>query len=398
MQHAIKSLLLSGLLLLSAGSAQSQATSGDHIQYGIRYNKDLKRYEVSYQTNSLAPASPTTTSTAQVFIVVPDAQNGSAGQPDGKYNIGSFTVTSSYNNGTWVKTDYVNGPSEARGKDYFGVMLGSTGTTAIEMDAINTPKLLFTFTVTGDCIAGLSILESTDPFYFDPYSGNPPNSLSLNINNNFDVLFPTPSGVYPPYGWNPGYASNYTGSTGACDNPLPVTLLGFEAVGGEGGVRLSWSTSMEQNSDYFGIERSADGKTWVQLAQERAQGNSDIRHDYGYTDAGGGQGAVYYRLRMVDKDGSQSYSAVRRVLLGGGTVGSAIRLYPNPATDRVQFSGQDVSRADLTIYSAEGRVAGWYPDYELGQGLDVSRLSGGTYQLRLTSSQGTQVLKLVVTR
>src|SRR4051812_7029937 len=97
---------------LCATRAAAQATSGAHVQYGITYNTILSRYEVYYQTNSLAPANPPTTSTAQLFIVVPDAQNGSVATPDGAYTTASFSITGNYSNGIWAAGDYINGPVE----------------------------------------------------------------------------------------------------------------------------------------------------------------------------------------------------------------------------------------------------------------------------------------------
>jgi hypothetical protein len=391
--------IMKGLLLASTLGGQiawGQATSGSHIEYGISYNKSLMQYEVTYQTNSLAPFSPPTTSTAQLFILIPDAGNG--GSPlTGKYDVSSFTINTSYSNGIWGKTDYVNGPVENPKTDYFGVMLSSTGTTAIELNAINTPQLLFSFKVPGDCIDSLSILEETDPFFFDPFTSNFPNSQSLNINNNFDVVFPSPSGPQQGVTWNPGYLSNYTVNLGPCDNALPVKLLRFDASRQAEDVLLSWETGMEQNSDYFGIERSVDGVHWETLGKEVAMGQHYITHKYEYLDRNAGIGSRYYRIRMVDRDGRVTYSPVRNLHLGWDEYGQ-LSLYPNPATDRVQFMGLSISKADIILYTIDGRVAAQYMNYDPGQGLDVSGLPGGSYRVKIKSGTQSYVLRLVVAR
>jgi hypothetical protein len=387
-------LLLACTLMGCSQGAWGQAMSGSHVQYGLSYNKTLKQYEVSYQTNSLAPFSPPSTSTAQLFILIPDAGNG--GSPStGKYDISSFTITN-YDNGTWAKSDYVNGPVENPKMDYFGVTLSSTGTTAIELDAINTPKILFSFKLPEGCIDSLSILETTDPFFFDPFSSNSPNSQSLNINNNFDVVFPSPNGSHQGVTWNPGYESNYTGNLGPCGTPLPVKLLRFEAVRQPEGALLSWETGMEQHSDYFGIERSADGVNWETLGKEMAAGQSDVTHSYTYLDKTPGTGTRYYRIRMADRDGSAAYSPVRTLIWSSSSDGKTMILYPNPATDRVQFQGLTTPKGDVIIYTTDGRVAAQYPGHDLSQGLDVRGLAGGTYQLKITNGTESYVRRLVV--
>lgn len=216
MRKALQAVVMIGVLLgVFSNNASGQATAGAHIEYGIVYNNALDRYEVTYQTNSLAPTTPATVMTAQLFIVFSDVNNGSSSTPNGTYSDVSFIINTNHNNGTWAMGDYINGPTENPGKDYLGFYLESTGTTAIELDTINEPAILFTFTIDGPCPGSMAVLEASDPFHFDPFNDVTPNSMSLNINNNFDVLFPrTPS--QPTSWWIPGYMSNYTSGTGEC--------------------------------------------------------------------------------------------------------------------------------------------------------------------------------------
>ena len=47
--------------------------------------------------------------------------------------------------------------------------------------------------------------------------------------------------------------------------PLPVQVVYFNAVKSGQSSLLDWSTSQEVNSNYFGIERSANGNAWTQI-------------------------------------------------------------------------------------------------------------------------------------
>lgn len=366
--------LLAGafLAVLPLADAFAQATSGSHIQYGIVYNSTLQQYEVYYQANSLAPASPATTSTAQLFIVVPD--------PTSQYTINTFTLNTAYNNGTWAKGDYVNGPIENPTADYFGINLASAGTTDIEFNAVNTPALLFTFTVPGGCISNLSIITDTDPFWYDPFTSPAPNSQSLNVNNNMDVLFPTTPTAST---WNPGYLSNYTGSTGPC-TVLPVSLLDFTATRQGHQALLQWQTVTEQDCDRFEIEHSTDGRSWKKTGSVKAAGNTTLQQQYSFVHETPAPGANYYRLRQVDYNGKEAYSSVRKVIFDEGA--SQPLVYPNPA-DKQLFISNLSGKEEVLLLNTLGQVVVRKTATAGSMTLDIAHLPAGTYQL-LISLQG----------
>ena len=111
-----------------------------------------------------------------------------------------------------------------------------------------------------------------------------------------------------------------TWTVSSINEPLPVTLTDFTARLDDTGVRLDWTTSSEINSDYFAVERSTDGYSYEPLARSKAAGESQIEQNYLYIDEGVTNrlaGIVYYRLHMVDFDGSSEYSPVVAVSLKG---------------------------------------------------------------------------------
>jgi fibronectin-binding autotransporter adhesin len=129
-------------------------------------------------------------------------------------------------------------------------------------------------------------------------------------------------------------------STNQVDNPLtgpaplPVSLLSFTAVRQGASVRVAWATASEKNSAYFVVQRSADGRTFENIQQVAAQGNSIIRRDYIALDATPLAGTSYYRLRQVDNDGTDAYSSVVVVRFEGQytSLTPTLLAYPNPAS------------------------------------------------------------------
>lgn len=134
---------------------------------------------------------------------------------------------------------------------------------------------------------------------------------------------------------------------------LPVKLVTFEAKKNEKSVALAWETSFESNSDFFDIERSHDGKNWETLGQVATAGESKQLVNYEFTDYHPLGGLNYYRLKMVDRDGTFAYSQIRKVLGDA----NALFVFPNPAADRLEMDVKDWSKVvRVSIVNASGEV------------------------------------------
>lgn len=92
--------------------------------------------------------------------------------------------------------------------------------------------------------------------------------------------------------------------------PLPVKLTQFSAENYDNHIELNWATSEEIQADFFEIQRSTNGKTWTSAGQTTASGSEQGLTQYSFHDEGPGDGLIYYRLKMVDKDGSFAFSKI----------------------------------------------------------------------------------------
>jgi hypothetical protein len=112
---------------------------------------------------------------------------------------------------------------------------------------------------------------------------------------------------------------------------LPVRLLSFSAsYVSANNVKVSWSTTDEVNADYFVVERSSDGTGFISVAQVNASETINPVHSYNVNDQlyNVNSNMVYYRLRIVDKDGKYTYSKIIPVKLDQPE--NNISVYPNP--------------------------------------------------------------------
>ena len=134
---------------------------------------------------------------------------------------------------------------------------------------------------------------------------------------------------------------------------LPVTLIAFDAEKDEKTVKLSWKTSSETNSNFFEIQHSRNGKEWQPLGRVTSAGESKEQMSYDFTDANPVAGNNYYRLKMVDRDGTFAFSQIRQV----SWEGTDLVVFPNPATDRLEIEVKDWSDvAKVRVLNAGGAV------------------------------------------
>lgn len=172
------------------------------------------------------------------------------------------------------------------------------------------------------------------------------------------------------------------------EDPMPVTLFDFSASKENNRVLLSWQTTDETNSSYFEIERSRDGKQWNRVGKVSAQGASVKPVFYSFSDdllspAGP---LLYYRLKMVDMDGSYEYSRMVSVETGSDTSVHTM-LYPNPAAEKLFIEGADFARVkSVEILNQSGlQIMQAVTDNNT---IDVSRLKMGLYIVRVKFENG----------
>lgn len=79
------------------------------------------------------------------------------------------------------------------------------------------------------------------------------------------------------------------------------------------GVMLTWSTSVEENTASFMVEKSENGIDFINVATVQSAGNSKKSREYNFLDVMANTEFVYYRLKQIDVDGSFSFTDVLKV-------------------------------------------------------------------------------------
>lgn len=130
------------------------------------------------------------------------------------------------------------------------------------------------------------------------------------------------------------FFSVFTGTD--VSSPLPVELTTFNGKRSGADILLSWATASERDFSVFNIERSDDGRNFRNIGAVDAIGNSHASHRYQFTDINSSrQKSLFYRLNMVDRNGTSTYSRTININDNMFAGNQAFVAYPNPFTHQV---------------------------------------------------------------
>jgi uncharacterized repeat protein (TIGR01451 family) len=171
---------------------------------------------------------------------------------------------------------------------------------------------------------------------------------------------------------------------------LPVQLVRFTGYLSDKIVTLRWSIADATGFGHFEVERSLDGRLFASRDHVAYTGGEhyNINDDI----ANISSKVIYYRLKMVDKDGGYRYSGIVAFQLAHKEL---FHVYPNPVTAEVYISyhSRDTKNLNIQVVDANGRVliSKWEKS-GMGQNnlriAEVAALLPGVYFVRVAINGG----------
>lgn len=141
---------------------------------------------------------------------------------------------------------------------------------------------------------------------------------------------------------------------------LPVILKSFNASLSNNQPKLVWVTASETNFDYFEIEKSSDGKVFYSIDKVLSKNNNN-GSNYQYIDLEEKFGQQYYRLKIIDKDGTFNYSAIV-TLKSAKLEALSLNVFPNPSSSSITINHPKADSGSLIkILSFDGKIISSYP-------------------------------------
>jgi len=173
--------------------------------------------------------------------------------------------------------------------------------------------------------------------------------------------------------------------------PLRITTFAGEAI--EGSNKLRWITELADGVDRLQLERSGNGNIFIPIDPSVAVARGN------YIDADPFMGNNYYRLAVINADGSTQYS---RVILLYQREGATVSVYPNPASGILQLDLRQLpaGRYTVRLYNTIGQPVRekkiFVSTGSVKENINVSNLSSGLYHLRVLRANGSALRSLSV--
>ncbi len=180
---------------------------------------------------------------------------------------------------------------------------------------------------------------------------------------------------------------------------LDVELTDFNVRKQENISILEWYTENGEDLNHFEIERSKDGIIYEKAGDIKATEYTNNNNSYLFTDNYPFDGLNYYRLLIVEKDGTGTYSETR-VLEFKQDV-SSLNIYPNPFDSEISIDAdcEEEEKGSIKILNMIGQVV-YQKVLKLNTGknrekIKVTNLSPGTYLLCLKTEFSSIFRKIV---
>ncbi|MFY7880538.1 MAG: SdrD B-like domain-containing protein [Lacibacter sp.] len=194
--------------------------------------------------------------------------------------------------------------------------------------------------------------------------------------------------------------SPYLGFDAGLINVTALPLRALTLKGNYNGqVNLQWNTIEEQQVSFFEVERSFDGLQFSKVGRAGSQGEGSFEYDM-VDNLNGLSGLdLFYRVKMVQFDGSVKYSNVLKM-----NIRSSVRfqVLPNPFADflNVQIKLDNKTSGFVRMLSSTGQTV-YHAHYTLPGGInsiqirELNKLPNGLYLLELHFGATTEMLQLI---
>ncbi|WP_400194334.1 glycoside hydrolase family 44 protein [Hymenobacter sp. B81] len=138
--------------------------------------------------------------------------------------------------------------------------------------------------------------------------------------------------------------------------PLPVVLSTFDGRQAEGQHLLRWTTASELDAAYFEVQRRGEREPVFRPLGQVPASNGSAPQRYSFRDVAPLAGTNYYRLHLVDRDGTGTTSGIVALR---AEAAFTVEAFPNPLPAgralRLQLRGTPPAGAQLRVVNALGQ-------------------------------------------
>ncbi|MBL7738785.1 MAG: PQQ-dependent sugar dehydrogenase [Chitinophagaceae bacterium] len=174
----------------------------------------------------------------------------------------------------------------------------------------------------------------------------------------------------------------------------PLSLIRFYGRTGSGYNDILWTAEAEENIGKYEVEYSADGSVYAKAGEIPAISDGN-KNDYVFRHNSHYSSKTFYRLKIIERDGSFYYSPVITVRNNDK---SNARIYPTLISGGFVNIISDKAMEKVSLFSADGRMilscnmysrTGYFT-------LPLPSLQKGVYLIQLTGTDFRQTEKIII--
>ena len=178
---------------------------------------------------------------------------------------------------------------------------------------------------------------------------------------------------------------------------LATKVVDFTAQKDGKDAKLAWVIDQSLEYQSFEIERSSDGANFKNIGSQRTAQFSGSRN-FAFTDYNLPAGIAYYRIKIIEKDGSSFYTKIASL---NNKFTEAFIVSPNPATDHIMISHGATGTliANVKLMDGAGRVVKTLSKQSIASGsklrIPLQDLAAGSYFVEIEGGEYFKVVKKI---
>ena len=143
------------------------------------------------------------------------------------------------------------------------------------------------------------------------------------------------------------------------DIPLGLEGIHLDLQKTSRGVNVLWTVNREYNVHCYEVQRAKSDLNFTRIATVLCDPMESFEKQYSFEDRSPFHGAAWYRIAVINMNGSVSYSPISG--FNAGEPGpAALYVFPNPLSQRELFVGitgiEETVAGILALYDSQGRL------------------------------------------
>jgi len=250
-----------------------------------------------------------------------------------------------------------------------------TAPTSLSINSITSSSMNLKWVETENNLSIFSVERSLDGITWDSVA-----SVRVGTSSFMDTgLLSSTRYYYRVKAENPAGSSSYTNITNAITlKALPIMMVSLNCASTETGISINWVVNNEVGLSKCEIETSSNGTDFNCVGTVLATGKDSYTYIYNAT----ALSKNYFRIKLINKDGTITYSSISEV---ESKTQSLVSIYPNPVKDNLNIHISNNSPTlNLVIFDAVGNIVWSRNNFNLGDlSIGTSHLANGSYYLQI---------------